>query len=1158
MVQFTKLRLTGFKSFVDRTEMEISPGLTGVVGPNGCGKSNLVEALKWSMGETSAKRMRGGTGSMEDVIFNGTSARPRRSFAEVSLILDNSDSSAPGAYPEQEIEVTRRIERDKGSSYRINGKSLRARDIQLFYADIQCGAGSPFLISQGKVTTLITSKPNDRRMLLEEAAGITGLYARRHEAELRLRATENNLSRLEDIIGGMDARLQSLKKQSRQASKYRTLSATIRQLEVMISALDYRHAAEQVLEIESVFTQAESDVAEKMMMVSNLTKTHNTQGEDIPALRQADAEIGARLQTQQIALQRLEDEEQRLTNDIAETKAQLEQATSDRNHETRTLSENADIVTRMDAEEQTIQAEQNRNGAVLEEKEQNKQKSATIVDDLESTLSKLTEQFADTRARKQNLEQQIIADQGRLSSVRDRLSRVEENLEQKRAAFASDDKVAPLREHLNTVEQQSETLRAALQGLENDLASTRGELDASRETMQIAQRERSRVQAEIDTLKTIVEAYAQGDFKPILDDIRADEGFETALSKALGDTLMASIEDDAPVTWKTRTLENLPALPAGVTALEPHIRAPQQLKLALSQIGVVDSESQGHNSAQDLKIGQSLVSRDGAYWRWDGLYMKASAADRHAIQLKQKNKLEELVIELPAIIAKAENTEQSVNALNEKVNELQNRRREVQNTLQSTDQDIRIKRNELNRAIEAQADLQAELAKLEESQTQANNEFADLEQRLAKFNSELGTFDETAIAQQQVDIESYRARLNEARESLHDAIRDLEQARAEESRRLARLQAIGDERVNIQNRSARARERLNDLEERTSALTEKLESLQNRPGEITAMKQELLTRIAEIEAEKSVTSDKLNAAESDLSDTSRALREAEAELSSAKERRAGAHATVSARMEYIEVLKQQIRDQFDMTAEELLGNAAADLENNTMSLDDLRSEREKSLRSREMIGPVNLQADIEAEELEKQLGDIMSERNDLSQAIDELRQGIQKLNREARERLNSAFTLVNAHFQDMFKRLFNGGSAHLALIDSDDPLEAGLEIFAQPPGKALQSLSLLSGGEQTMTALALIFAMFLTNPAPICVMDEVDAPLDDANVDRVCDLLREFADKGETRFILITHHRLTMARMDRLYGVTMAERGVSQLVSVDMNKQLDFLDDIAA
>ncbi len=1157
MVQFTKLRLTGFKSFVDRTEMEISPGLTGVVGPNGCGKSNLVEALKWSMGETSAKRMRGGTGSMDDVIFNGTSARPQRSYAEVTLVLDNGDKSAPDAYPDQEIEVTRRIEREHGSAYKINGKSLRARDIQLFYADIKCGAGSPFLISQGKVTTLITAKPQDRRMLLEEAAGITGLHARRHEAELRLRATENNIARLEDILGGMESRLNTLRKQSRQAAKYRNLAAQIKQLEVLISALDYRAAAEQVIEIERSFARYESEVATKLLAVSNLARTHETQSGGIPELRQEDAEVGARLQNQKIALQRLEDEEQRLTTAIEDISEQLGQARADHGHETRTLAENTAVIEKLDAEEQTLVVDQEQSSSVLREREDAEQAARKSVAALESELSELTEQFADIRARKQSLEQQVNADRSRLAAVTERLTRVEQSLAEKQEAHRAEDRATPLRAAIETMEQQAETLRADLQGTDSSLTTARSELDGARETMQSAQRDRSKLQGEVDTLQSIVDAYAQGDFRPVLDDIQADEGFETALSKALGDTLMASIEEDAPVTWAKRTLADLPTLPAGVSALEPHIKAPEQLKLALSQIGVVDSDEQGHAASQLLKAGQALVSRDGAYWRWDGLYMKATSADRHAIQLKQKNKLAELAAMLPGVVVAAENAEIVVATLNEQVDMLQTRRREVQQVLQTTDNDIRIKRNELNRAIEDQSALQAEIAKLEEALSLARTDAETLGQRIDTSARELDGFDEAAIAQQQQDIESMRVRLTENREAHHESIRALQTVRQEHSTRAARLQAIGDERVSLQNRCVRARERISELEERIATLQEKLEGLQKRPGEIREAKEGVLNRIREIESEKAIVSDRLAAAEADLHETNKALKAAESELSETREHRAAAQATVAAKQQYIEVLRQQIRDQFDMTPEELMANAAVDLET-ARPLDELRTEREQAVRARDAIGPVNLQADIEADELEKELAGIIAEKNDLGQAIDELRQAIHKLNREARERLNTAFDLVNAHFQDMFRRLFNGGQAHLKLIDSDDPLEAGLEIFAQPPGKALQSLSLLSGGEQTMTALALIFAMFLTNPAPICVMDEVDAPLDDANVDRVCDLLREFADKGDTRFVIITHHRLTMARMDRLYGVTMAERGVSQLVSVDLNKQLDFLDEIAA
>ncbi|MEC8664176.1 MAG: chromosome segregation protein SMC, partial [Pseudomonadota bacterium] len=359
-----------------------------------------------------------------------------------------------------------------------------------------------------------------------------------------------------------------------------------------------------------------------------------------------------------------------------------------------------------------------------------------------------------------------------------------------------------------------------------------------------------------------------------------------------------------------------------------------------------------------------------------------------------------------------------------------------------------------------------------------------------------------------------------------------------------------------QNRCIRAQERLKDLDTRETQLSEKSESLKKRPAEIKVEKETLLSKIANLESEKAIVSDKLQICENELGETTTALKEAEAKLATAREQRASAQATAEERHQQMESTKRYIREHFDLSPEELMREAAMDPEN-LPELGKLKAEREQAIRSRDIIGAVNLRAEQEATDLEKELGGILNEKQDLVEAIEELRGGINKLNAEARERLQAAFDHVNGYFREMFTRLFHGGKAHLALIESDDPLEAGLEIFAQPPGKALQSLTLLSGGEQTLTAIALIFAMFLTNPAPICVLDEVDAPLDDANVDRFCDLLEEFADRGETRFLVITHHRLTMARMDRLYGVTMAERGVSKLVSVDLNQQFDFLDAVA-
>ncbi len=1156
MIQFAKLRLNGFKSFVERTEMEIGPGLTGVVGPNGCGKSNLVEALRWSMGESSSKRMRGGSGSMEDVIFAGTGNRPARNMAEVSVLLDNSARTAPVPHNNlDEIEVVRRIERDRGSSYRINGKNARARDVQLLYADILSGANSPYLVSQGRITTMIQAKPLERRMLLEEAAGISGLYARRHEAELRLRATDNNLKRLEDIVGSMETRLADLKKQARQAARYRTLSAQIRQLEVMIACMEWRASHEKLKEVERKFAEIESVVAEHMTVVTQLTKTQTTQSKDLPDLRQQEAEMSAALQAQKLALQRLEDEEQRLENQIHDTKAQLSQLQTDRAHEKETLAENSHVLERMDKEEASLSARQEREEQEFEQYAAAKDEQQNSVAEKESTYTTLMEEAAADRARKQALEQKLVQDEARLAQINERFSTVQERLAEKKADQKKNSPVEALRESIAAGEKEAERLQKEIDRAEEALKAARTAKEDARESLQAAVKNKDKLSSEISALDSIVNIDSEDGFKPVLDDIQTDEGFETALSRALGDTLMASMDDGAPVMWLSGRSDSLtlPTLPRGVQALEPHVKAPAPLCRALSQIGIVEDEVQADTLWEQLAPGQSLVSRAGAYWRWDGLHITAEAADRHALQLKQKNRLAELQKQAPALEKECAQAETALENAQSKEENTQAQRTELQESLRALEQDTRQQRRELNESIEAQAAQQAELAKLEEALSIAALDLDALKETIAESKKNLKAFDQAKMDEQQESIETARTVLNQEREKLQEALLAFDVSQQEQNRRKARLQAIGDERVNLQNRCIRARERLKDFDTRETQLAGKLAGLQKRPAGIKEESEKLLTRITTQESEKAKVSDKLALIEGELAETTRALKEAENALGTARESRAHAQATAAERQRHLEEIKNHVEEHFGMSPEALHAEAALDPEN-LPDLDDLRARKEKDVRSRDMIGPVNLRADTEADELEKELTTILNERNDLMEAIEELRGGINKLNKEARERLQTAFDHVNAHFREMFTRLFDGGNAHLALIESDDPLEAGLEIYAQPPGKALQSLSLLSGGEQTLTAIALIFAMFLTNPAPICVLDEVDAPLDDANVDRVCDLLEEFADRGETRFILITHHRLTMARMDRLYGVTMSEKGVSQLVSVDLNQQFDFLE----
>lgn len=1155
MVQFSRLRLNGFKSFVERTELEINPGLTGIVGPNGCGKSNLVEALKWSMGENSSKRMRGGSGSMEDVIFNGTQNRPARNMAEVSMLLDNTQKTAPAAYNEfDEIEVVRKIERDHGSSYRINGKNVRARDVQLLYADIMSGANSPYLVSQGKITNMIQARPSERRQILEEAAGITGLYARRHEAELRLRATDNNLKRLDDQAGTMDSRLQSLKRQARQANRYRNLSQKIRELEVQIAVLDWKKAGRKVKEIEESYNELDKQVARHMTAVSQLTKTQNVQAQELPDLRQSDAELGAKLQTQKLTLERLEDEHKALENAFGDAKSQIEQIAIDQKHETQTLQENTTILEKLESEEKNILEGQGQDDSKLEESEAKREELKAAVNDLDTQFTEHKEKVAANNARRQGLEQKIQDDEQRYSSLKDRLTSLKNDLDEKKAQASEQDQTEELQDQITKLEEKTERLRKEIDDLhakEKELTETREE---QRDKLQKAESEKDKLRTEINALEGFLETFSEEEFESVVDDVVTEKGFETALSRAFGDTLSASENEDAAIQWLIWDKDaDLPALPEGAEPLSPHIKAPKVLWNALSQIGVVETEEQGRELASQLKPGQSLVTKDGAYWRWDGLYIQVEAADRFAEQLKHKNHLEDLKTQIPNADKAVEKAEKAMLKADEALDSTKEALIKSREALQTAETEIRSLRQTRDEHIHKFSELKSELAKLEEALSLSQQDLKTMEEQIQESKNSLKSFEDEASDDDEAYTDDLKQKLIAKREELQEHVSLLEREKQEQGRRQARLRAIADERINLQNRCIRGKERLKELTERDENLKNKLATLEDRPETIKQDKNDCLSKIVETEKEKRVVADKLAYYEGELSEATKSLKDAEAKLAEAREGRAHSQATWEERQSHLKRIETAIQEKYNCTAKQLLSQAPIDTDENT-SLDDLKEQREKAVRDRDMIGPVNLRAEQEAEEMEKEYGTILSERNDLMEAVTELRNGINKLNKEARERLQAAFDIVNTHFKEMFTRLYNGGKAHLALIDSDDPLEAGLEIFAQPPGKALQSLSLLSGGEQTLTAIALLFAMFLTNSSPICVLDEVDAPLDDANVDRVCDLLEEFADRGDTRFLIITHHRLTMARMDRLYGVTMSERGVSQLVSVDLNQQLDFLE----
>jgi chromosome segregation protein len=1154
MINFRKLRLHGFKSFVERTELDIGVGMTGIVGPNGCGKSNLVEALSWVMGENSAKRLRGS--EMEDVIFAGTSGRPARNSAEVCVVLDNTSRKAPAIFnTTDEIEVIRRIERDMGSSYYVNGKPVRARDVQMLFADMAIGAHSMAIVSQGRIAAVINAKPAERRQILEEAAGVSGLYVRRHEAELRLRAADANLARLQDIVANLEQQLDSLKRQSRQATRYKNISNDIRSLETMLALAEWLLAQESQARAQHDFREAETLVAEHMGTVAQLTRTQLTQSEEIPPLREKQAETAAAWQVQNFELKRLDDEDQRIANQLDEAKTTLAQIASDRQHEQQTTEENARTLERLVQEENDLKT--------IENSAEELQRLASERDAREEEVSRIQgiyqsamEQAATIRASRSSLLNQLSQDESRLTSIQNRLASLQSQIAQKKAERGDASPVEGLSSEIETLEQELQSKKDAEQASRKNLEECQQALDDVRGHVQTSREAVSKIQAEVNALQSVLQAETQQGFRPVLEDVKADDGFEAALSKALGDTLMASTEADAPMIWSDKSAAaQAPDFPAGVNALLPHIRAPKELHLALSFIGYVENDDAGEAAAEALKPGQSIVSRDGAYWRWDGLYIRAKAVDRTAVRLKNKNRLAELQEQLAPAQSAHEQAQQKFQTAQNSLNEARQRVQTAEQDARLADRTLNNKRVDLQRAIEKKSANEAELLKLEEGLNLLQDDAQRLQSAVDTHKTSLQAFDEASLERQSAEVERHRQALQEAQNALRDASTALEIYQQNISRREARLRAIADERVNLQNRSIRANERLKQLAEREEQMRSRYDELKNRPGEILAMRQALLNNLSELEGLKNIAADKLAAAERELDQTNKALKEAEASLMAVRERRAHAQAMIEAAAGSLDVLNQSVQDQFSMTPEQLWEQADLTKEKITSEpIDRMRGKRDRLIRERDGMGPVNLRADVEAQEIEQQLAKLSQERADLTQAIEELRQGIQKLNKEARERLVAAFDTVNAHFQTLFTRLFGGGSAYLAFIESADPLEAALEIYAQPPGKSLQSLSLLSGGEKTLASTALIFAMFLTNPAPICILDEIDAPLDDANVDRVCTLLEEISEQSKTRFLMITHHRLSMAKMHRLYGVTMSERGVSQLVSVDLQQKLDFLE----
>ncbi|CAK0769763.1 Chromosome partition protein Smc [Azospirillaceae bacterium] len=1143
-MDFLKLRLVGFKSFVDQTELMIEPGLTGIVGPNGCGKSNLVEALRWVMGETSARKMRGD--EMDDVIFGGTARRPPRNLAEVILVLDNHSHTAPAAFNDNvELEVMRRIERGSGSDYRINGRPVRARDVQLMFADNASGSGSPSLVSQGKVGALINAKPQERRQLLEEAAGITGLHSRRHEAELRLRGAETNLTRLEDVIGAMETQLLGLKKQARQATRYRNLSDLIRRSEALLWHLRWRQTESALETAHAGFSQAEERVRRLMADVAGGSTRRTEDAALLPKLRQDEVTAAAALQRLVLAREALESEERRVSEAQEAHRRRLLQIHGDLGREKALADDAGGALDRLNAEREHLLTALEEEEAIEEEAMDSMVATQDSVDALDREVGRLTEKVAADEARRSTLVRQISDFDGRLATLDRRLAEHRQQRESLERESRERPDLMMAEAEVDAAEDRQESARLAAEQAERLKAESETAQTRAREAMLSADAARAKLKAEESALAELLSVGAPNLFPPMIDAVTVTPGYEGALAAAFGEDLIAPLNEAAPVHWRTLPpFADIISLPAGADPLATRVKGPPAIARGLAHVGVVANQAQGRALAGTLQPGQSLVSREGGAWRWDGLTVAAGAPTPAAIRLKQRNRLADLRAELEMAEDAADLARDRYEQARSNASDASQRERQAREAIRAAFTQVTQTRERLAKLAQAAAAAESRLASLNETVERLESDRRDVELQQRELQSALESLPEVAVGRQRLAEE--RASLAEKRTILAEKRSRVDRLRREAQGRRQRLTAIAAEEDSWRKRQGGAGGRVAELEERAAAAQAELDRLSNRPMEIHAERSLLMDRVSDAERVRKRAADALAEAETRLASTERNLKRIETELSDAREARARAEAAVSTAMQNGAMLRERITERLSCEPQEVFGISGLQPGDEFPEPSSIESRLERLTRERENMGPVNLRAEMEAQELEQQIISLQNERNDLIAAIGRLRQAIANLNREARERLLASFQLVNNHFQNLFTRLFGGGHAKLELTNAEDPLESGLDIYASPPGKRLQNLTLLSGGEQALTALSLLFGVFLTNPAPICVLDEVDAALDEANVGRLCEMLQEMARPTSTRFLVITHHRLTMASLDRLYGVTMLEQGVSQLVSVDL------------
>ena len=1153
----TQLKIAGFKSFVDPVEVQFEEGLTGIVGPNGCGKSNILEALRWAMGATSARAMRGG--EMDDLIFSGTESRPPRERAEVTLVIDNTARTAPALLNDEDVlEIKRMLRRGAGSTYKVNGATVRAKDVQLLFADASTGANSPALVRQGQISELIASKPQNRRRILEEAAGIAGLNQRRHEAELKLRAALTNLEQLEQVIGEVDRQAAQLKRQASKARRFKELTIEAESLETALIAMRWRSASDERCDLENAVKAAKQAIDAALTAEAAVMSVETNRRATIMPLREDESQAAGRLGALKIQLAQLETERKASSDGIKRIESDLVRIQSDIDREQALTDEARDASAKAEKslsdmpklDEQTRTSDRK----VLQQAHEAARKNLA---EAEARIDQQAAELAAAEAEQKSAQAAVDREQNRIERLSQQISTAESGLSELGDQGSLETSLKDAKADLAIAEKNHQNAKATALKAEKAAATAKADEDALAPRLQELEKQARLLEAEIAGLDRLLAGGDPASSAPILNETKPQKGLERALAAALGDDLNAPRNKEEAQYWTSNhSASDAPPLPEGVSSLADLVEAPEELLPRLQQCGVTTAKDATRLQKQ-LKTGQRLVSRNGDLWRWDGFVRTQKAPSPAAERLEQQARRDTLKSEFvkskkdaqkylkqfERAQAKAEKTRLTFKESSQRVPEA------ASSSAQAREGVLRAEQ-ELERLFLRSSALTNNLARLTDEQAEATQE---LKTAKALLNKRPSSADRTRLDKDRQALAVQRQKERSAEIALADFDRD--QDRLEGKRR-----ALKREFEDWTRREKAAADHLAKLLDTSQQLRAQLDAAKSSPDELAAKTEHLVEKVETAESERSAAADALSRAEA-------LLREAESDTRSAREATAKARESIArteARLEAAqrreEEVAEQARGRFGCELAQLearakstehlldssLSDATEDANSQSPSLHVLETHLAELRRKIDSIGPVNLEAEDQLDEMASRMETQSKERDDLSAAIAKLQEGVAALNKEGASRLTEAFETINEHFKSLFETLFQGGEAHLKLTESDDPLQAGLEIYASPPGKRLGTLSLMSGGEQALTATALIFAVFLCRPSPLCVLDEVDAPLDDANVDRYCRMLNEMRKRTDTRFVVITHNAVTMSRMDRLFGVTMQERGVSKLVSVDL------------